>query len=745
MDAIISFQDAIQDAGLGRPDISVNNALNRFSCLQCEVEGKRRNRNAWYRYFNGRTPGGAFGCWRCGATHTWCSKKSLAVEERDEFQSHMESVKLERDKALAETYRRAKERVVWIWEHAKEANSHPYLEAKGIQSHGLKIHKGALIVPIRNEIGEFMSLQFIPPNGASLSKRFLKGGETAGGFYILGSLSDRIFIGEGYATMASCFEATGTGCVVAFNAGNLLSVAKAVRKQHPNAEIILAADNDQWTDGNPGVTRAKEAALAIGGKLAVPKFEDLTTRPTDFNDLHQQEGLPAVSDQLSAGAPVQAEESSQEAVARLAKMSAAKYEDERISAAKRLGWRYSVLDKEVEKERLRLRQEKAAHSEEVKPAIECPTLKGDDPIVLIKESFAGLGYGGDIKLPLLLYLCYTSRLIDFFQGMLLSHAQVVGAPASGKNYAVDTALSLFPPESYLKIDAGSPKALIYTNEDLVHRIVVFTEADSLPVGEDGTGRSLADGDSRSTAASALRNLASDGHLSFDIVEKGEDGKFVTRHIRKDGPTLLITTTTRAIGGQMGTRLWEIPIKESDEQICAALNKRASTELTREHRIPTALIEYQAYLQSKAPWDVIVPFAQGLVDGLLLGYKGIDPRIQRDYPRLLALIKAVTILRHKRRAHDANGRWVAITEDYEVVREVLGDVYATTANDGLTDDVRAVVNAVGELQKTEIAGVTYDKVAKKLGWNKDKPRRKALVAIRHGWLINKQERGPSPLT
>jgi hypothetical protein len=278
---------------------------------------------------------------------------------------------------------------------------------------------------------------------------------------------------------------------------------------------------------------------------------------------------------------------------------------------------------------------------------------------------------------------------------------------------------------------------------LVHRIVVFVEADSLPVGEDGTGRSLADGDSRSTAASALRNLASDGYLSYDIVEKGEDGKFVTRHIRKDGPTLLVTTTTRAIGGQMGTRLWEIPVKESDEQIRAALDKRASTELTREHRIPAELIEYQAYLQSKAPWDVIVPFAQELVDGLLLGYQGIDPRIQRDYPRLLALIKAAAILRHTSRAHDANGRWVATIDDYEAVRDVLSDVYAVTANDGLTDDVREVVNAVGELQKAEITGVTYDKVAKKLGWNKDKPRRKALVAIRHGWLINKQEKRAQP--
>lgn len=349
-DHIAAFQAAIQDAGLGKPNISVSNAFNRFSCLQCEVEGKRRNRNAWYRYFDGRTPGGAFGCWRCGATHTWCSKKILVGEECEEFKQRMESVKSERDKALAEAHRRAKERAAWIWEHATEANSrHPYLEAKRVQSHGLKIHKGALIVPIGNEAGELISLQFISPNGAS--KRFLKDGETAGGFYILGSLSDRIFIGEGYATMASCLEATGAGCVVAFNAGNLLSVAKAVRKRHPNAEIILAADNDQWTNGNPGLSRAREAALAIGGKLAIPKFKDLSTKPTDFNDLAQQEGLPAVSDQLSAGAPVQAEESDQEAITRLAALSPMEYDRVRKAEAERLGIRRETLDRGTAKAR----------------------------------------------------------------------------------------------------------------------------------------------------------------------------------------------------------------------------------------------------------------------------------------------------------------------------------------------------------------------------------------------------------
>ena len=227
-----------------------------------------------------------------------------------------------------------------------------------------------------------------------------------------------------------------------------------MRKRHPNAEIILAADNDKWTDGNPGVTKAKEAALTIDGKLAIPEFKDLNTKPTDFNDLQRQEGLPAVSGQLNAGAPVQAEESDQEAIARLAKMSAAEYESKRKEAAKKLGWRVGFLDEEVRRLKAEWRADAIKQSgskEEVKPAIECPALDHEDPISLLDGAIGGLGYGGEKNLPKLLYLCYTSRLLAFDRGNLLSHAQVVGSPSSGKNYLVDTALALLPDTAYLKI------------------------------------------------------------------------------------------------------------------------------------------------------------------------------------------------------------------------------------------------------------------------------------------------------
>lgn len=67
--------------------------------------------------------------------------------------------------------------------------------------------------------------------------------------------------------------ATGCAVAVAFNCGNLLAVARALRAKFPAVRLVLCADDDIRTPGNPGLTRAREAARAVGGFVAVPRFE----------------------------------------------------------------------------------------------------------------------------------------------------------------------------------------------------------------------------------------------------------------------------------------------------------------------------------------------------------------------------------------------------------------------------------------------------------------------------------------
>ena len=167
---------------------------------------------------------------------------------------------------------------------------HRYLFRKRVKVFGnLRGYRRLLVLPLRDAGGELHSLQFIDGNGA---KKFLSGGRVAGCFFTLADKAEGpLVITEGYATGASIHEATGHAVICAMNNGNLLEVAKAARELWPHVPIIVAADNDQFTDGNPGLTKATAAAKAIGAKLAVPQFVDLTNKPTDFNDLAIAQGL----------------------------------------------------------------------------------------------------------------------------------------------------------------------------------------------------------------------------------------------------------------------------------------------------------------------------------------------------------------------------------------------------------------------------------------------------------------------
>ena len=184
-----------------------------------------------------------------------------------------------------------------IWQEATEAaEDHPYLIRKGIKPHGARCHKGQAVIPMRDG-GEIHSLQFIGPDG---DKRFLTGGRVSGCYFSIGKRDGLkpdgvICIAEGFATGATIHEATGHAVAVAFNAGNLSPVAKAMREKFPDARLILCADDDIATPGNPGLNKASEAARIVGGLLAIPEFgENRPEKATDFNDMAAHCGIDAV-------------------------------------------------------------------------------------------------------------------------------------------------------------------------------------------------------------------------------------------------------------------------------------------------------------------------------------------------------------------------------------------------------------------------------------------------------------------
>lgn len=270
------FINSMNRAGLyTRDPILGDGRLHRF-----RVEGdKTGSKNGWYVLYGDELPAGAFGCWKRGISETWCTKaeNTMTYTEREAFRRRMEEVRKACEVEDAARKKDAAAKALAIWKTAPLApEDHPYLTKKGVRNHGLRLHKGALVVPLRDGGGALHSLQFIDAEGG---KRFLSGGRIAGCFYLIGIPADTLCICEGYATGASIHAATGHAVAVAFNCGNLLAVAQVLRRKFPIIKIVLCADNDTRTTGNPGLTKAREAASAVGALLAVPPCHG------DFNDL----------------------------------------------------------------------------------------------------------------------------------------------------------------------------------------------------------------------------------------------------------------------------------------------------------------------------------------------------------------------------------------------------------------------------------------------------------------------------
>jgi hypothetical protein len=180
-----------------------------------------------------------------------------------------------------------------IWTTAQDASpEHPYLITKQVKSHGIRESGDDLIVPVMGSDGVLHGLQFIQQNGV---KRFLPGTAVKGSYFTIGEIANKVLICEGYATGATLHEVTGEAVVIAFNAGNLKPVAEALRMKMPGVVLMICADDDYVTEGNPGMTKATEAANAVNGKLAIPVFpSNRGVKDTDFNDLFRLAGGEAV-------------------------------------------------------------------------------------------------------------------------------------------------------------------------------------------------------------------------------------------------------------------------------------------------------------------------------------------------------------------------------------------------------------------------------------------------------------------
>jgi len=309
----VNYDDAlrqVQAAGLDVAHIEVDTPRP----VRCrEVNGDREKRG-WYWLHEisletpkgsgqyGRFIVGSFGIYRGndhGKQKIRLSARGLALNAETAAAiraRHAESVKRAAAIRAAEQDRAAHE-AAHAW--GKYLPSNPdgtlpdYLHRKGVQAHGIRYSpsgNGTLAIPMTDATGKVWGLQIIrgKQRGRRLEKQYWPAGmNKTGHYHMLGSPGAVILLAEGYATGATIFEATGLCVVVAFDANNLLSVAQALHKTYRHAHILVCADDDYLTDGNPGVASAQNAAIAVRGSVVKPEFpaDRAGKKLTDFNDL----------------------------------------------------------------------------------------------------------------------------------------------------------------------------------------------------------------------------------------------------------------------------------------------------------------------------------------------------------------------------------------------------------------------------------------------------------------------------
>lgn len=249
-----------------------------------------------------------------------------SAEEQARRQAEAAAAREAAQRQQQENHLRVSKTAQRIWRNAAPATlAHPYLAAKGITDPAVlggirqSEYQGVLNlqIPIYRD-GTLYNLQSISPEGG---KHFLKDGLKSGGYTVVGDAADTargIVVAEGFATAASIHQATGKPVVVAFDAGNMVTVSETLAKNlPPDIPVTIAVDNDA---SGTGLAKARQAAALFGDRAKAVQPEFTMTQiqqfqrengldgqgrpklPSDFNDLHKLAGIEAVRQAMAEGA-----------------------------------------------------------------------------------------------------------------------------------------------------------------------------------------------------------------------------------------------------------------------------------------------------------------------------------------------------------------------------------------------------------------------------------------------------------
>ena len=305
---------------------SVNFKEDFHGWVRCPVKGKgKSNRDGGYKLF--RNDDGSIGAtvknYSSGDSVNWCDKTfgDREVKSKVPLPDFVANKKQEEWNEVAKNtvehdIQQMRSKIAEQAYHALQPalSTDPYIQNKGIVDIGKlrRLDDGSTIVPLYHN-GKIANLQMIPSYNSS-EKRLMTQAVKTGAYYSIGNGKNpqTVIIAEGMATADSVHqiasEIYGKDKVLtlaAIDSGNLKAVADKVDKVYPDAQKLIAADNDLGNEikaQQRGVDNAETHKYNAGFKYAnqiieaYPHFKAIPApafdgKNTDWNDVLTAKGF----------------------------------------------------------------------------------------------------------------------------------------------------------------------------------------------------------------------------------------------------------------------------------------------------------------------------------------------------------------------------------------------------------------------------------------------------------------------
>ena len=319
------------------------------------------------------------------------------------------------------------------------------------------------------------------------------------------------------------------------------------------------------------------------------------------------------------------------------------------------------------------KQEKQSENSQKKPNPEVLKKSEElakDPDLLKKRiDFIGNYVVGERLNIAMIFCALDSRLIESDDvGTDVISLKISGHFGAGKSYTLINCLNIYPESCYNSITGGSAKSMYHFDGGLKHKALIINEAFQFQNGKSN------DND----FAYCIRSLVSEGCLKYLSTEQNEDGGFMAKEKKLEGPTPFITTTiVEKIEAQLEDRLFTIHPDESSRQTKNILMKHCEKAAGKSKSHDKNEVEaWKIFHETLKTMEVVIPFSEKIAELFIGKNKNIPIMIRRAFKRLLSMIKAIAILYQNQRKKDDQDRLIAEIQDYwmalQIARKSIGE-------------------------------------------------------------------------